>query len=185
MLAMTWRVHVDGALPAGPCVVTVWHGQMLPVWYAFRRRGCTGLTSASADGSLLAQLLHDWGYDVVRGSSSQGGSEALQHLVRHAGRRTVIVTPDGPRGPARQAKAGAVVAAQRAGVSLIPVAVTIERAKVFDRSWDDFALPLPWSRVTIHVGHAMDVPMSADRHEVDVVIARLAHQMDTLGSALC
>lgn len=185
LLATTWRVHLDGVLPAGPCVVAFWHGRMLPLWYVFRNTGSAALTSASKDGDMLARLLRDWGFDVVRGSSSRGGSEALQAMVEHARVRPVLVTPDGPRGPACQAKPGAVVAAQRANVSIIPIGVTIGRAKVFTRSWDAFALPLPWSRVTVHIGHPIPVNAEADRHDVDVAIAHLAHHLDTLGRAVC
>jgi lysophospholipid acyltransferase (LPLAT)-like uncharacterized protein len=185
LLATTWRVHLDGMLPVGPCVVAFWHGRMLPVWYVFRRSGSTALTSASKDGDLLATLLRDWGFDVVRGSSSRGGAEALQAMVDHARARPVLVTPDGPRGPACQAKAGAVVAAQRADVPVIPIGVTIDSAKIFARSWDAFALPLPWSRVTVHVGQPINIDAEADRHEVDVVIAHMAHHLDTLGRAIC
>ena len=185
LLATTWRVHLDGVLPAGPCVVAFWHGRMLPVWYVFRSSGNAALTSASKDGDLLARLLGDWGFDVVRGSSSRGGAEALQAMVDHARARPMLVTPDGPRGPAQQAKAGAVVAAQRANVPVIPIGVTIDSAKIFTRSWDAFALPLPWSRITVHIGHPMQIEPEADRHEVDVAIAHLAHHLDTLGRAVC
>lgn len=185
LLAITWRVHLDGVLPAGPCVVAFWHGRMLPVWYVFRRSGSAALTSASKDGDLLARLLDDWGFDVVRGSSSRGGAEALQAMVDHARVRPALVTPDGPRGPAQQAKAGAVVAAQRANVPVVPIGVTIDRAKIFTRSWDAFALPLPWSRITVHIGHPIRIQPGADRHEVDVAIAHLAHHLDTLGRAVC
>lgn len=183
MLASTWRVHVSGTLPQAPCIVAFWHGEMLPVWYVFRRRGCAGLTSASRDGDLLAQLLDDWGYQVVRGSSSSGGAEALAEMVKHAARRVVLVTPDGPRGPIHVAKPGAVVAAQRAGVPLVPVSVQLGRAKRFTRSWDAFAVPMPFAHLTVVIGEAMHVHADATRDDVDVHIGMLQHTLNAMRGA--
>lgn len=180
MLASTWRVRVVGTLPDAPCVVAFWHGAMLPVWHAFRLRGCAGLTSASKDGDLLARLLADWGYVVVRGSSSKGGPEALAEMVKHASRRIVLVTPDGPRGPARVAKPGAVVAAQRAGVPLVPVGAAAERVTILEKSWDAFAIPWPFTRVTVQIGAPIRIDADASRERVDAVISELGQQLDAL-----
>lgn len=184
-LATTWRVHVDGVLPTAPCVITFWHGGMLPVWYAFRHRDAVGLTSASADGSMLAALLADWGYTVVRGSSSNGGKQALQMLTQLATDHVVLVTPDGPRGPAQTAKPGAIVAAHRAGVPVVPIRATMSWVHAFTRSWDAFRLPLPFARITIHVGHPIVIPADADRHAIEVAIAHCSMHMDTLGLVTC
>ncbi|MBK9184626.1 MAG: DUF374 domain-containing protein [Ignavibacteria bacterium] len=62
------------------------------------------LVSPSTDGAILADLLTDWGYTVVKGSSSRGGKEALQIMVEQAANSVVLITPDGPRGPAHVAK---------------------------------------------------------------------------------
>jgi lysophospholipid acyltransferase (LPLAT)-like uncharacterized protein len=185
LLASTWRVHVDGVLPTAPCVVVFWHGGMLPVWYSFRNQDCVGLTSASNDGGMLAQLLADWGYTVVRGSSSAGGKEALHALTELATNRVVLVTPDGPRGPAGIAKPGAIVAAYRAGVPLIPVCATMAWEYVFSKSWDAFKLPLPFTRITLHIGKPILIPADADRHSINVAIAHCTYALDTLGTVSC
>ena len=78
LLARTWTIRVHGRLPTGPSIVAFWHGEMLPVWFAFRALRPVALVSSSKDGSLLSRLLQDWGYGVVLGSSSKGGKEALE-----------------------------------------------------------------------------------------------------------
>ena len=100
LLALTWRIKVAGTLPPKRCVVAFWHGEMLPIWFTMRCLAPTAMVSASRDGSLLAQLLVDWKYRVVRGSSSQGGREALESITSAANDGVVCVTPDGPKGTA-------------------------------------------------------------------------------------
>lgn len=185
VLASTWRVHVEGALPTAPCIVVFWHGEMLPVWYAFRSSKPVALVSASGDGSLLTNLLEDWGYRVVRGSSSQGGREALQDIVANAATSIVLLTPDGPRGPAHVCKPGAVVASHRSGVPVIPVRMMAVHKKIFHRSWDAFQLPLPWSRITVHVGAKLHPDANATREEIDVAIAHVTDKLERLGAVTC
>lgn len=185
VLASTWRVHVEGALPKAPCIVVFWHGEMLPIWYAFRGSKPVALVSSSGDGSLLATLLEDWGYRVVRGSSSQGGKEALQDIVANAATSIVLLTPDGPRGPAHVCKPGAVVASHRSGVPVVPVRMMSVGKKIFPRSWDAFQLPLPWSRITVHVGAEIHPDVNATREGIDAAIAHVTDKLERLGAVTC
>lgn len=184
-LARTWSVHVEGRFPTGPCIVAFWHGEMLPVWFAFRALRPVALVSPSTDGAILADLLTDWGYTVVKGSSSRGGKEALQIMVEHAANNVVLITPDGPRGPAHVAKPGAVIAAHRAGVPLVLVRMRATRTKIFERSWDRFQLPLPFAQITLHVSSPIEVPSFLTREEIDGVIADVTEHLHRLGSVTC
>lgn len=180
IIARTWRVKVCGAIPARACVVAFWHGEMLPVWFAFRGARPVALVSKSADGELLAQLLLDWGYHIVRGSSSTGGKEALESMTELAAHHLVLVTPDGPKGPIHQAKPGAVIAAHRAGVPIIVVRATADSAIRFDRSWDRFMLPLPFSRIRVVIGEHLQIDPKATREEIDSFIAQIETTLNTM-----
>ncbi len=180
LVARTWNVKVRGAIPARACIVAFWHGEMLPVWFAFRGARPVALVSQSADGQLLAQLLNDWGYHIVRGSSSKGGSEAMADLTALAANHLVLVTPDGPRGPARKAKPGAVVAAHRAGVPIVVVRATSTRCIRFEKSWDRFLLPLPFAHVTVTIGEHLQIPESATREDIDAFIQHIEHTLNSM-----
>ncbi len=182
LLARTWTIRVHGRLPTGPSIVAFWHGEMLPVWFAFRALRPVALVSSSKDGSLLSRLLQDWGYGVVLGSSSKGGKEALEQLVHEASSRVVLITPDGPRGPAHQAKPGAVVAAQRAGVPLILVRMKASRSRTFERSWDKFQLPKLFASIDLYVDQHWTIPLDASREFVESSINEMNERMHNLTS---
>lgn len=182
LLARTWTIRVHGRLPTGPSIVAFWHGEMLPVWFAFRALRPIALVSSSKDGSLLSRLLQDWGYGVVLGSSSKGGKEALEQLVHEASSRVVLITPDGPRGPAHQAKPGAVVAAQRAGVPLILVRMKASRSRTFERSWDKFQLPKLFASIDLYVDQHWTIPLDASREFVESSINEMNERMHNLTS---
>ena len=183
MMARTWTLRIEGALPTAPGVVAFWHGDMLPIWYAFAHSGAVGMASASKDGNLLHTLLRGWGYRTIRGSSSKGGREALDDMIVMATTRLVLVTPDGPRGPVHECKPGCVVVAQRAQVPLTLVRAYASSARNFPRSWDNFMLPLPFAHITLHVSHPLHI--DADITNLDETITHITDCLNTLGSVIC
>src|SRR5207245_79250 len=120
-----------------PRIYAVWHGRILIVpWLNARLRRSEGarrvrvLASRSRDGQLMADFARRFGLDVVRGSSSRGGLEALRELTRaiRAG-EDVAMVPDGPRGPARRLQGGIVALAATTGAPIVPVGVAARPAR--------------------------------------------------------
>lgn len=155
----TLRVDTDlsrlRAVHADPTPVTMllWHNRLFAVpWLAreaWAGRPVYALVSASRDGANLAKFFNYLGLLTVRGSSSRFGREALRELiaVQRAG-HDIAITPDGPRGPVYQLKAGAVLAARRTGSPLILFGVQFANAWRV-RSWDRFCIPKPFSRAVL------------------------------------
>ncbi len=132
---------------AEPAVVVFWHGSMLPVWQRFARLGASAIVSRSGDGDRLVRHLEGLRYGrIVRGSSTRGGGEALRAAVEAAAHGTILLTPDGPRGPSRRSKAGAVVIARRSGRRLLLVGWTARRW-IRLGSWDAMRIPFPFTRI--------------------------------------
>jgi lysophospholipid acyltransferase (LPLAT)-like uncharacterized protein len=122
-------------------VLAFWHGQMLLAWYLHRNKNFTALISKSKDGDLLEKILKHWKYNVVRGSSSKGGDVALGIMVDYArNNESVVITPDGPRGPLNKMKAGAVITAKKSKIPLILVGVGYKKKRIL-KSWDKFEIP--------------------------------------------
>lgn len=181
LLASTWRIRFRGTEPQAPAVLVFWHDEMLPVWKHFAFKQATALTSLSKDGALLAQLLEEWEYTLVRGSSSSGGREALAHMEDLARRSLVLVTPDGSRGPRHTMKPGAVVAAARAGVPIYCIRIRTAGLRL-QKSWDKFLIPWPFARVEIVMSDPIIPPNGDDRDAVDRTIERAAHTLEQLMS---
>jgi lysophospholipid acyltransferase (LPLAT)-like uncharacterized protein len=161
LLAMTWRMRTSGAeivsaLRAArrPIVFAVWHGHLLPGLWQHRGEGVAVLISEHRDGEIIARIALGLGYRTVRGSTYRGADRALVGLVRELrSGHDVAVTPDGPRGPVGHFAPGALVAAQRAGATIVSVGIVATRAWRL-RSWDGFMIPKPFARVTVAYGTA-------------------------------
>jgi lysophospholipid acyltransferase (LPLAT)-like uncharacterized protein len=126
-------------------VLAFWHGQMLLAWFLHRNKNFTALISKSKDGDLLEKILKHWKYNVIRGSSSKGGDVALGIMIDYArNNESVVITPDGPRGPINRMKAGVIITAKKSKVPLILLGIGYKKKKIL-KSWDKFEIPMLFS----------------------------------------
>jgi hypothetical protein len=137
-----------------------WHESILALT-AFRVPAHV-LISQHADGELIARACKHLGFGTVRGSTTRGGGVGLLGMRDQAARTHLAITPDGPRGPRRRVQVGIVALASHTGLPIVPLGVGFTwawRAK----SWDRFALPWPFSRITGVAGEPIVVPPDLDR----------------------
>lgn len=169
---LRWRVegrdHLDQAFAAPrPPIIGFWHGRILPGIYYFRHRGIVVITSQNFDGEWIARIIERFGFGTARGSSSRSAGAALRQLIGHlrAGRSTAF-TLDGPRGPACQAKAGAVWLACATGSPILPFHMEADRAWTLG-SWDRTQIPRPFSTLSVVIGEPLFVPRETTEEGIE------------------
>lgn len=135
------------------CIYIFWHSKMLLGWRLFKNTGAAALVSQSKDGDILNGILTNWKYNVIRGSSSKGGKEALTRLIKSANSgHSIVITPDGPRGPASMIKNGAFIISNETGLPIVPISINFAKKKILTRSWDKFEIPYPFSKCSAIFG---------------------------------
>jgi lysophospholipid acyltransferase (LPLAT)-like uncharacterized protein len=163
-----------------PVIFVLWHGRLLAGSWAQRGRGLVALVSQHTDGEYISRVVHRWGYSTVRGSSTRGGRAALRDLVRTVrGGSSVVLTPDGPRGPRERMKPGALMVAQMTGAPIIPVATGADRSWWVE-GWDRFQIPKPFSRIRVEYGEPAYVPRSASEQELEGRSAEIERRLHGL-----
>jgi len=152
-----------------PIIFALWHNRIFLMPYLFDKywkpRGHTRvavLVSASKDGEKLAKVLAKFNLDCVRGSTSRRGKRALRELARIVEKGyDVGITPDGPRGPQYRVQHGVISLAQLTQAPIIPISYTLSH-KIQFNSWDQFMVPIPFSRCTVRIGVPITVPRDAN-----------------------
>jgi len=191
LLAATLRLRreektVEPLWAAGaPAIYVVWHARLLLLPYLYRGRSLRALVSRSEDGSMISDLVRRFGFVTVRGSSSRGGAGGLRALARAIGEgHSVVVVPDGPRGPRQVLKAGVVVLARLTGAHVVPLALAAS-SEWRARSWDEFRIPKPFSRCVVRFGEPIRVPRDAvgageetARKEIEAALTAVTWQVD-------
>ncbi|MCX8105988.1 MAG: lysophospholipid acyltransferase family protein [Ignavibacterium album] len=161
-------------------VLAFWHSTMLLPWYVHRDQNFAALTSLSKDGDLLARQLKSWNYKVVRGSSSKGGDVALGIMVDLAKNNfSVAITPDGPRGPLRKFKAGAVITAKKSGIPVILAGVGFQKKRKL-KSWDRFEVPKFFSKAKIVYSEPILVDSGLSYDETSEIIKKCEQILNEL-----
>jgi len=164
----------------GPFVLLLWHDRLFVsplIVHRYMNRPVTALISTSKDGGWLVAFFRMMGIKAVRGSSSKRGAAALVALTRavragdHAG-----VTPDGPKGPRRECKAGAVALAKLTGRPFMILGIDC-KSSWHTRSWDRFSMPKPFSRVDLTF---VEVPCPSRDEADELVAARLQAKMNEI-----
>jgi hypothetical protein len=162
-------------------IAALWHNRLLLFPQVLKRfvpdRRGAGLISASRDGNILADLVQRFGFDVVRGSSSRRGATAILRLTDVlASGRDVVITPDGPRGPAYEIGPGLVFLSQKSGVPVLPM--NMEYSSYWRlKNWDRFIVPRPFSTVRLIVGQPHHVPPTTNDEEFETERLRLQNAM--------
>lgn len=161
-------------------VLAFWHSTMLLPWYVHRNQNFAALTSLSKDGDLLARQLKSWNYKVVRGSSSKGGDIALGIMVDLAKNKySIAITPDGPRGPVRQFKAGAVITAKKSGIPIVLAGVGFSNKRKL-KSWDSFEIPKFFSKAKIVYSEPILVNSELPYEETSEIIKKCEQMLNEL-----
>jgi lysophospholipid acyltransferase (LPLAT)-like uncharacterized protein len=148
------------------CIPCYWHQQHLLCARIVRRWIRNGfdasiVISASVDGEIPARIAGAWGAHIIRGSANQTGALVMRDM--HAALKrgsSIITTPDGPKGPIFEFKAGNILMARISGAPLVPLACAADRGWRLS-SWDRMLVPKPFARVVIAIGEPHFVPRDA------------------------
>ena len=156
-------------------IVCLWHGRIAASMGARALcrppRRTRAIISLSEDGEFIAQAMEMMGVPAFRGSSRRTTNPLRRHSGGQVYRRSLdwvtrggilIVTPDGPRGPAEQMAEGVVRMASRTGAPVILVGLAATPSARLG-TWDRTELPAPFGRGAIVFDGPLHAPAELDR----------------------
>lgn len=149
-------------MPTEQAVLVFWHEYNLAMFVAAaKRRGelphasfSTQTPRGTVIATIFASLARHPGQVVILPLPDERDRAAARTLALRLARLaadgySLVVTPDGPWGPYRVAKPGALLAAREAGLPILPLAVRARPAVRLPWRWDRQIVPLPFSRISV------------------------------------
>mgnify|MGYP001806247771 FL=1 len=184
-----WQV-VGGEIPARhwdsgqTFILAFWHGRLLLMPYIWRYdKPVHMLISHHRDGRLIADTIKHFGIETVSGSTNRGGSAALRGMLKVLKNGDYVgITPDGPRGPCQRVSAGIVTVARLAGVPIIPATYAVKRRRLL-RTWDRFAMALPFTKGVFVWGRPIEVPRDASEAAMEALREDLESRLNAITAA--
>ncbi|GAX62067.1 hypothetical protein SCALIN_C28_0269 [Candidatus Scalindua japonica] len=160
-------------------IYAFWHSFMLIPGYVVRGLGVKVLISRHTDGEYIAHISQQLGFEIVRGSTTRGGVEALLKMIKEVKDTSFIITPDGPKGPRFVVKPGVIFLGQKTGLPIVPVSLGLSSYWELP-SWDKFRIPKPFSKATIIYGKPIHIPLKLNRSEIEECRVQLEKKLNEI-----
>ena len=156
----------------GKYIFVFWHKHIALPTSFFRTMPHKVLTSKSWDGELISRIMFRFGSHFVRGSSStgtkdKGGGMALRTLMLGSKNGyNLVITPDGPKGPAKEVKMGVIKLASITGCKILPLGFAVKKSFELP-TWDRTIIPLPFSKLILNYGDPISIPRRLKSFELE------------------
>ena len=181
IVARTCRVA--GPVSDEQVVLAFWHEYNLVAAIAAlrarRRHRHVSFSTQTFRGQVMSAFLEalDAGSVPLPPVGDRGEAARLTLELARVGRAgaSLVVSPDGPIGPYRQAKPGALIAARESGLALQPWAVVARPSIRLRGRWDRQIVPLPFCRFAVIEAPPIHV---APREPLRPLLARLQAALD-------
>jgi len=139
-----------------------WHNRLMMIPFLSRKIkkkiknfNLMTLASKHGDGRIVGEVMERFGLISILGSSKY--KRGSHKGIEYSNLKKIInglkaghclgITPDGPRGPNQEINGEIINIAKMTGASLIGVSYSCSRFIVIKKSWDNFKIPLPFSRL--------------------------------------
>ncbi len=164
-----------------------WHGKYVPVlalcswlWIERRSENACVFTSLSERGAVIAEICRNFGLDCIL--IPDRGHKVSYELMRNTldEHRAGVIAVDGPLGPNRRVKQGAIRLASDLGFHLVPASVYAERSWIMKKRWDRMEVPKPLSRTGLMIGEPIPVGRDLSRGQVRALLWQLEERLEVL-----
>jgi lysophospholipid acyltransferase (LPLAT)-like uncharacterized protein len=152
-----------------PCVMAVYHDELMPLIHYFRNQDVTAIASQNHFGYSIAKVMGRYGYEVALGSRSRGGMDAFFQLIKAARKgKTIAFAVDGSRGPRHEMKQGAVVLARKTKLPLYLIRAEYSGWRI-EKTWDKSKFPKPFADISFNYER---FPMEdyAEESDIEVIV---------------
>lgn len=182
LVAATCRVH-GPPVSQEQVVLAFWHEYNLVAAAAAHRlrrhEHHVSFSTQTFRGEVMTAMLAalDAGSVPLPPEGERAQAARLSLELARVGREgaSLVISPDGPVGPYRRAKPGALIVAREAGVPIQPWAVAARPCLRLRGRWDRHIVPLPFSRLRVVQAEPITV---APREPLRPLLARLQAALD-------
>ena len=180
----SWKYHGSDFLKKlsqseRPILICVWHGFFIfPLNFLKNNYIETKIISSThPDSMILAKVLNDYGFSLIKGSSTRGSKNVIKEMMGALKKSNSIlaITNDGPKGPPRIAKGGAIALAQKFNARIVFITGKSNNY-IKLKTWDSFIIPKLFSKNDIYINEII-CPSNKPSEELGVYISNKMNEI--------
>ncbi len=164
-----------------------WHGKYLPIfalcrwlWIEQRAESACVFTSYSARGQVIAEICRNFGLDCIQ-IPDRGQKHSYSLMKRALASHTSgVIAVDGPLGPNRRVKQGAIRLASDLNYMLVPASVYTKSKKIVEQRWDKMEIPKPFTTIGLSMGAPIGVPSNISKTQIRTLMNHLFETLENL-----
>lgn len=186
VVAATCRVE-GGPVTQDQVVLAFWHEYNLvaavAAWRMRRHPRHVSFSTRTFRGQVMNAMLAglDAGSVALPAPGAHAEAARLSLELARLGRdgASPVVSPDGPFGPYRRARPGALVVARASGLPLQPWAIAVRPSIRLNGRWDRHIVPLPFCRLRVFEAEPILV---VAREPLRPLLARLQAELERVSA---
>ena len=183
-IPLTKFIFVNKPDTNGQFIIAAWHSSQCAL-YGLKEvmKRVNILISPSNDGQIITDACSTLGYKIIRGSRGRKGStQAVFQMLEVLKQGDIVaVMIDGPRGPKHIVQPGVIELAKLSGVPIIPMTwYSPQKNFLKFNSWDEFRVPIGFSKVVNIYGEPIYVDKNASDEEFEQKRLEVENQLKAI-----
>ena len=181
-IGLEHKYNAKATHPQKTFIFASWHQHLISAIFSHIGEQFTMVISESKDGELVAVTCEKFGHRPARGSSTRGGKKALMEIVRNMKMGYPgAITVDGPKGPPHIVKPGVIEVARICKCAILPFSFSVDKSWVIKKSWDQFIIPKPFSKIIVVIGEPIYISDDISRDKFNEIALYIGEKIEEGG----
>ena len=161
-------------------IVFIWHGDSYCYYPFLKGEQLNIVTTKNKRGGVISRISKYFGYDVMRLPDLAADGNYIFQLKKQINKKNnanLLLSVDGPTGPAHEIKDFAMIMALFSKRKILPLTVKVKHSFTLTNRWDNLKIPLPFNKITIRVNKFFEVKKQDRKEDFKTLKAKIKKEM--------
>ncbi|MGP3779467.1 hypothetical protein ACTWKD_11615 [Halanaerobium saccharolyticum] len=161
-------------------ILFIWHGDSYSYYPFLKGKRLNIVTTKNKRGGVISRISKYFGYDVMRLPDLAGDGNyifQLKNKINKKNNANLVLSVDGPLGPAQEIKDFALIMALFSKRKILPLTIDVKHSIKLKNRWDNLKIPLPFNKINIRVNDSYRVEKQDRKEEFKTLKAEITKVM--------
>lgn len=163
-------------------ILFIWHGDSYCYYPFLKGKKLNIVTTKNKRGGVISRISKHFGYDVMRLPDLAGNGNyifKLKNQINNNNNANLVLSVDGPEGPAHEIKDFAFIMALFSKRKILPLTIDVKHSFTLKNRWDNLKIPLPFNEINIRINDSFEVKKQDRKEEFKTLRAEITKLMQS------